>query len=230
MNYQFTTGKLLYQNPFTKTEDIQDWIQEGEVSIDFNEYGMTLANKLDPELCGDSAHWLFWCPQDFPDQIVVEWDFRPISDEGLCMFFCSAIGRNGLDIFSDTLPQRHGVYPEYHSGAINALHLSYYRRKYASERKFNTCNLRKSFGFHLVEMGADPIPSVENVITSYHMKVIKYQGTVQLYIDDLCVLNWQDDGQTYGPILGKGKIGFRQMAPMKALYSNLTVHEAVLVK
>ncbi|MBD4899316.1 DUF1961 family protein, partial [Xanthomonas citri pv. citri] len=32
---------------------------------------------------------------------------------------------------------------------------------------------------------------------------------------------------TYGPVLTKGKIGFRQMAPMKAVYRDFAVHQAV---
>jgi hypothetical protein len=142
------------------------------------------------------------------------------------MMFFSAIGKNGEDIFSDTLPKRHGIYPEYHSGAINALHLSYYRRKYVSERKFNTCNLRKSCGFNLVKLQADPIPSLVNIIAPYHMKLVKYNEVVQFYIDDLLVLSWEDDGKTFGDILSGGKIGFRQMAPMEAVYSKLHVYEA----
>ena len=43
-------------------------------------------------------------------------------------------------------------------------------------------------------------------------------------IDDLPVLQWVDDGESYGPILGGGKIGFRQMAPLIAEYANLQVH------
>ena len=144
------------------------------------------------------------------------------------MYFLSALGKNGKDIFSETLPKRHGIYPEYHSGAINALHLSYYRRKYASERVFNTCNLRKSAGFHLVAQGADPIPAVKDAIRPYKLKVIKYGEHIELFIDDLSVLVWNDDGKKYGPVLKQGKVGFRQMAPMRGQYSNFKVYEAIL--
>jgi hypothetical protein len=225
---KFEKGKCIYKNLFENEESIKDWKLEGQAIINFTEKGMSLKNELDPDLCGDSAHWVFWCPQDFQDKIIIEWDFLPKSEHGLCMFFFSAKGKNGESIFSKSIPERHGVYPEYHSGAINALHLSYYRRKFPSERVFNTCNLRKSHGFHLVKMGADPIPSVGNVIDSYHMKLIKYKEYVQFYINDLLVLDWVDDGQAFGKILEDGKIGFRQMAPMEAVYSNLYVYEALL--
>lgn len=221
-------GKCIYKNLFRSPDCIKDWRVEGEAITEFTEEGILLKNKLDPDLCGDSAHWVFWCPEDFDDKIIIEWDFMPKSDEGLCMLFFAAKGKNGEQIFSKSLPERHGVYPEYHSGAINALHISYYRRKYSSERMFNTCNLRKSCGFNLVKMAADPIPSVENVIKPYHMRLIKYKEIVQFYINDLLVLDWEDDGQEFGNILEDGKIGFRQMAPMEAIYSNLAVYEAIL--
>ena len=225
---RFIKGKCIYNNKFETAEMVKDWIAEGYINVSFDNEGIILTNELDPNLCGDSAHWTYWCPIDFKDNIIIEWDFRPLSDEGLCMMFFASIGRNGQSIFSETLPKRNGVYPQYHSGAINALHLSYYRRKYESERKFNTCNLRKSFGFNLVSMAADPIPAIDDIISAYHMKLIKYGEIVQLYIDDLLVLKWEDDGKSYGKILEGGKIGFRQMAPMKARYSNFEVHEAIL--
>jgi len=35
------------------------------------------------------------------------------------------------------------------------------------------------------------------------------------------------DGKTYGPILDRGKIGFRQMTPLIAEYANLVVQKVV---
>jgi hypothetical protein len=35
------------------------------------------------------------------------------------------------------------------------------------------------------------------------------------------------DGKTYGPILDRGKIGFRQMTPLIAEYANLVVKKVV---
>ena len=49
-------------------------------------------------------------------------------------------------------------------------------------------------------------------------------GKIDFIINDLPVFSWQDDGKEYGPVLGGGKIGFRQMAPMIGEYSNLKVY------
>ena len=225
---QFEKGECLYANPLSVQEDLKGWKLEGRAKISFEHNRLHLENELDADLFGDHSHWVYWCPIDFPDKIIIEWDFYPLREPGLCMFFFAAAGRKCEDLFDEQLPVRNGVYPEYHSGAINALHLSYFRHKYEDERAFRTCNLRKSFGFHLAAIGADPLPPVEDALPPYHMKLVKYEGMVQFSINELVVLEWVDDGQTYGPIYGGGKIGFRQMAPMKAAYANLVIHQAIL--
>lgn len=225
---QFEKGECLYGNPLSCQQDIQDWILEGKAKFSFEHNRLHLENELDPEVYGDNSHWVYWCPIDFPDRIIIEWDFYPVREPGLCMFFFAATGRDGEDLFDPGLPARNGQYPEYHSGAINCLHLSYFRHKYADERAFRTCNLRKSYGFHLAAMAADPLPPVEHAIPPYHMKLLKYEGMVQFSINELPVLEWEDDAAMYGPIYGGGKIGFRQMAPMKAAYANLIIHQAII--
>lgn len=54
---------------------------------------------------------------------------------------------------------------------------------------------------------------------------IKIRGEILFKINDLSIIQWQDDGKTYGPLLEDGKIGFRQMAPLVAEYANLKVYE-----
>lgn len=228
--FDFTKGKLLYHNPLEKEEDLSDFKMEGSVKTSFENNKLILENGKDPEEYGDFAHWVLWCKEDLPDEIIVEWEFKPIREPGLCMFFFSATGKDGQDLFSPELPKRNGHYPQYHSGEINTFHLSYFRRKWEDERAFSTCNLRKSAGFHLVAQGADPIPNVQDVKSSYQIRLIKYQDIVQFAVNDLIVLEWQDDGTTFGDIYSGGKIGFRQMAPMKASYSQLNVFKAIKEK
>jgi len=226
-NNRFKKGECIYANPLATPDDLKDFISEGEVKTTFENGWLILENGLEAEATDDKGHWVLWCPTEMPDEIIIEWEFSPLREPGLCMIFFAATGKNGEDLFDPTLPKRTGLYPQYHSGEINALHLSYFRRKWEEERQFCTCNLRKSHGFHLVAMGADPIPTVRDAKT-YQMQIVKHQDMVQFSINDLTVLEWQDPGTAYGPILGKGKIGFRQMAPMKGSYRNLTVHQAVL--
>src|SRR5699024_5157291 len=110
-----------------------------------------------------------------------------------------------------------------HHGDLDAYHLSYYRRKWATERRFHTANLRKSHGFHLVAQGADPLPGPADADPPYRITVSVHDGRARAGIDGLDVLAWHDDGAVGGAPLDGGHIGFRQMAPMVAEYANLQV-------
>ena len=147
---------------------------------------------------------------------------------GLCILFFAAKGRNGEDLFSSTLAERTGEYRQYHHGDINALHVSYFRRRWPEERAFHTCNLRKSYGFHMVAQGADPLPPVADATPPYRIQVVKCGAVVAFSINELPIFSWRDDGVSHGPVLGGGKIGFRQMAPLVGEYANLVVRRAVV--
>lgn len=222
--HAFETLDCIYENPLSSAAAVEDWILEGKARIGAEHSRLLLQNELDPEVHGDEAHWVLWCPVPFPDEVMISWDFYPLEEPGLCMLFFAAQGEADKDLFDASLPARTGEYPQYHSGAINAFHLSYFRHKQPEERAFRTCNLRKSKGFHLAASGADPLPPAEDAVPPYHLKLIKYKEIVQFTINDLPVLEWEDDDSTYGALLKGGYLGFRQMAPMKAAYANLKVH------
>ena len=224
--YLFKKGKPLYKNELKTENDLKDFVSEGTVIASIKNDELLLEH----EQKHDDAHFVYWNKTQFSDNIVIEWNFRPLAVPGLCMLFFAASGKGQKDLFDASLPVRFGEYPEYHSGEINALHLSYFRRKWSEERRFHTCNLRKSSGFHLVAQGADPIPSVADVNQNYQMKLIYFKGIAQFSINDLVVLEWKDTDSSMGPVLQEGKIGFRQMAPMKAAYSQLMISEAHLIQ
>lgn len=215
---------LLYYNRLACEDDIKDFILEGQANISFHNGCLQMENMLS-EKEGQKANYVFWCPQEFPSDIRIEWDFKPITEVGLCMLFFAAKGRNGRDLFDTTLNKRNGEYPLYHHGDINAFHVSYYRRKELKEREFHTCNLRKSYGFHLVAQGADPIPDAADCNDFYHLAIERKGGKIGFYINDLQIFEYEDDGYSYGEKLGSGKIGFRQLAPLVARYKELRVYE-----
>ena len=222
MNQSHELGEVLYQNPLASESDVASFRMEGDAAVTFPQGRMRMENCRDPEE-GQKANFVYWCPEDFPPDIAVTWDFWPVREPGLCILFFSATGKNGEDLFGHGLAPRTGEYNQYHSGDINALHVSYFRRKHPRERAFLVCNLRKSYGFHMVCQGADPLPPVSDALPPYSMTLIKCGPKVIFYIRDLCVFHWVDDGTTYGPVLGGGKIGFRQMAPLIGEYANLRV-------
>ncbi|MBK0383592.1 DUF1961 family protein [Pedobacter sp. SD-b] len=222
-NKEIYTSKLIYENELASEKDVANFIMEGQAKVSFPNGKMQMENKLDPSL-GQKSNFVFWCDKDFPANISITWEFKPLKEPGLCMFFFAAQGKNEHSIFDKSLKQRAGEYGDYHHGDINTYHLSYFRRKQPNERVFNLCNLRKSYGFHMVAQGADPIPCVDNVVDPYQLKLIKFDNKISFFINDLSILSYTDDGKTFGSILNGGKIGFRQMAPLIGEYSNLRVY------
>lgn len=215
--------ELLYENPLKKDSDIRDFVLEGKAILTFPGNGLRMENALNEEN-GQKANYVLWCPDEFPSDIRIEWEFLPVREPGLCMLFFAARGRNGKDIFDNGLAQRTGEYPQYHHGDINAFHVSYFRRKEADERAFHTCNLRKSYGFYLTAQGGDPIPEVKDAIRPYRIAVEKKGANITFLINEMEIFHFHDDGKTWGPLLGGGKIGFRQLAPMIGEYSDLRVY------
>lgn len=214
--------KVLYSNPLSGPADVADWVAEGPLSMGNLGGALELSGLLDHEEFGDHAHWTFWCPEQFPDGIRISWEFFPVEEPGLAMAFLSANGHGGRDLFSAGLAPRTGHYPQYHSGDIDALHVSYFRHKYQNERAFRTCNLRKSAGFELVAQGADPLPPAEDAVDFYRMEVVKDGRRVAFSINGLPLLDWRDPSEN---VLGGGHVGFRQMAPLRAAYRNLVVEK-----
>ncbi len=214
--------KVVYENPLNSEACLKDFQLEGEAKISFNKGVMRLESGLSPEE-GQKADFVLWCKASLPSDILVEWEFRPVKEPGLAMMFFAAKGRNGKSIFDDAVIRRSGDYEQYHSGDINAFHVSYFRRKEQEDRNFHVCHLEKSLGSHLVAQGADPIPDASANSPWYTMAVMKKTGKIQFYINDLLILDYSDDGITYGDILTGGCIGFRQEAPLVAEYRNLRV-------
>lgn len=214
--------EILYRNALEGPDDIAGFVLEGEGAISFPRGRMRM-ESLREEAEGQKANIVLWCPNEFPDDIEIAWDFYPVREPGLCMLFFGARGSAGEDIFADSLQPRNGEYRRYHSGDMNALHVSYFRRKAPKERLLHVCNLRKSRGFHLVAQGADPIPSAAEAAIPYRIRVAKLGPYVEFGINQLTLFRWMDDGVTWGDVLDGGKIGFRQMAPMLAEYANITI-------
>ncbi|MFW5802528.1 MAG: DUF1961 family protein [Verrucomicrobiota bacterium] len=224
----FSAEALIYDNPLATPADIEGWRMEGDGVSSFPLGRMRMEGTRDPEE-GQAANIVHWCPEPLPDYIRISFDFYPIQEPGLCILFLAAKGRNGEDVLDPSLAERNGPYNQYHHGDINALHVSYYRLKHPSERALLMCNLRKSYGHHMVAQAASPIPPVALARPPYRVAVTKAGPHFQIHIGqgdhpDLRVLDWTDDGQSYGPVLTSGKIGFRQMTPMIAEYANLKVH------
>ncbi len=224
MLYETYRGKLLYENSLSNPACMKDFVAEGKAVTRFPDGRLWLENAESPEK-GQAANYVLWCRENFPADFLLEVSFQPIREPGLAMIFFAAAGRNGEDLFDPGLAARTGEYRQYHHGDINAFHLSFFRRKEPDERSFHTCNLRKSYGFYLTAQGADPIPDAADAAAPYQLSLLKRGRDVRFAVNELEVLRFTDDGETFGPLLGGGKIGFRQLAPMIGAYADLRVWE-----
>lgn len=212
----------LYESPLSAPEHLAGWILEGPMVASFPAGALRLESAADPAE-GQAANFVAWLPVHHDGDVRISWNFRPLREPGLAMIFWAAQGRDGGSIHDPALPSRSGEYEQYHSGAIDAYHLSYFRRMWPAERSLHTCNVRKSHGFHLVAQGADPLPAVLDVDRAYRMVLTWRGATVGLTIDGITCLSWTDDGTVGGPARRGGAIGLRQMAPLIAEYSNLLI-------
>jgi hypothetical protein len=208
----------IYENPLASPEDLEGFRLEGDGAMSFP-LGRLRLESTRPAEDGQDANIVLWCPEDFPPDITVEWDFWPIHEPGLCILFFHAKGRHGEDLFD--LAPRSGPYEQYHHGDLDAYHVSYFRRRWPAERTLHTCNLRKSYGFHLVALGPDPIPAVVDAQGPYKLRLSVQQGRITFAINGLTSFEWSDDH----PLTG-GKLGLRQMAPMIGEYANLRISQA----
>ncbi len=215
---------VIYANPLACAADLADWLLEGPGALSFPRGRLRLESQR-PMGDGQAANLVLWCPLELPDRIRISWSFRPLCEPGLAMAFFAARGRHGGSIFAPECAARSGPYQQYHSGDLDALHVSFFRRRNPDEVVLHTCNLRKSHGFHLVAQGADPLPGVFNARPDGYRMVIEKDGPeVRVAIAGLEVLHWRDPGVApTGAVLGGGWFGLRQMSPLIAEHHDLVI-------
>ncbi len=206
---------MTYHNPLSGPDDLDGFRLEGDGAMSFPQGRLRLESLRPPE-DGQAANIVLWCPEDFGPDVTVEWNFWPVREPGLAILFFHARGRNGEDLFD--LAPRTGPYEQYHHGDLDAYHVSYFRRMWPSERRLHICNLRKSYGFHLVAQGPDPLPAVPDAQGPYEMRLTVQGGEITFAVAGLVSFRWHDDA----PLAG-GRIGFRQMAPLIGEYADLRV-------
>ena len=77
-------GSLIYDNPLSSEALVKDFILEGEAKISFIEGRMQMENILPPNdddnEAQQKANFVYWCPENFPSDIIIEWDFWPIRE------------------------------------------------------------------------------------------------------------------------------------------------------
>jgi hypothetical protein len=215
----YTKGTLLYSNSLSVPPDTAGWIMEGPGEIDFIDGWMQMYSVK------EAGHHVFWCSKNFPESFVAEWEVKNLHPEaGLCIVFFAARGLEGEDLFDSSLANRNGSFNDYIKGDINNYHISYYANGKDDPGR-EIANLRKNKGFYKVQSNEPGIPIHSTAI--HKIKLLKFEGTIQLFIDERKVIDWIDKGLKYGPVLSSGKIGFRQMKWTRFAYRNFKVWECV---
>lgn len=214
---EFHKGKLLYSNTLSSSETSEGWIMEGPGKVEFKNGWMEMYSPA------EEYHHVYWCPETFPGSFIAEWEAQNLKfDAGLCIIFFSALGKNGEDIFDPSFPERDGTFRDYtRSDKLNCYHISYYANgKDKPDRQI--AHLRKNSGFNLVYQQHPGIPTDSKKV--HQLKLIKDNSRIRMYVDGRKIIDWTDDGVTYGPVLQEGKIGFRQMQWTHFRYRNFKVY------
>ncbi len=205
-------SEVLYANTLDmpadmrKAENENNWVMEGGGAVEWSDGFLRLIPKrFTPKRSPvETDHFTFWLKnENFPSDFAVEWEFRTPHLGGLVIIFFSANGINGEDVFDPKFQKREGVFERYYAGDINCYHMSYY----AGGR--GRANIRKNYGFNLVFADEDLV--VKGGADKWHrMRMTKFNGMLELTVNGQRCLTWQDDGESYGPVLGGGKFSFRQ--------------------
>jgi hypothetical protein len=209
-------GRLLYSSNLDNKESVAGWRMEGPGIVEFQDGWMRL--RADEE----KHHIVYWCPENFPASFVAEWEAQPLKGPGLCIVFFSARGTKGEDVFDPSLPPRDGTFKQYIRDRLYSYHISYYANTPFRPGRV-TANLRKNNWFYLTATGPAGIPA--GATEPSKVRLVRDGAHIQLAVDNRVVIDWTDDGTTYGPVHGGGKIGFRQMQWTDFRYRNLRVWE-----
>lgn len=216
-------GKLLYTSKMESRESMKGWVLEGPAVIDFADSSMIMRSQIPNPPDGSTGHFNYWCPEDFPSKIIIEWEFKPLSDKGVCHLFFAARGQNREDVFDPSLPERDGHFQQYINGTIN----NYYFIYFSNLRMMRTSNVAttwfsKSSKQSVLALGQIGVTPGDKKF--HKIRMIKDGAHMQIILNGKVCLDYTDPGnERWGKVLGGGKISFRQMAVTIAAYRNFNV-------
>ena len=203
-----------------------EWIVEGNGGVDIRDGRLRASplpfDKNGKQISGQArSHLVIWNKHIFPADFLAEFDMSPSgSSNGLTIVFICATGKNGEDMFDQSLPPRLADYKNYHSAAIANYSDAYWSRNTKEESETN--RLRKNAGFTLVAEG-DSLTTGPTDVT-HRVRVLKVGGHIEVEINGRIVLRWDDAAKP----LGAGRIGFRSMEGVSMItYDNFKVWKVV---
>ena len=211
----YNKKNLFYENKFSNSLDINDWLLEGESEVLIKDGWLEMYSP------DQKAHHVFWCPKELPSDFMAEWELQNLNpDAGLCIVFFAAKGINGKDVMHPSLIKRNGVFRQYTQSDLNNYHISYYANNPKKpSRPF--AHIRKNKGFVTVQYGEQGIPASSTFV--HKVNLVKKENHITMTIDGREIINWKDDENKYGPVLQEGKFAFRQMQWSHFRYRNFKV-------
>jgi hypothetical protein len=210
-----------YTNDFTGADAIAGWHMEGGGTATCDDGWLWLRPQPASEDSADGAgDFVFWCDADVPDDFLLTFEAQILSEHGLCITFFCAAGNFGEDVLDPSLAPRNGGFGQYTNGDIDCYHVSWHANTPRVPGR-GTSNLRKNAGFFLVDQGPPGVPAGSEQV--HQVAICKRGQTIEVGVDGRRLIRWSDDAEYYGPVLGAGRIGFRQMRWTHARYRALRV-------
>ena len=179
----------------------RDWVLEGGGEAWTENGRLVVVNA--------GQHQVLWNTREFPENFLLEFGILPRDDRsGLGIIFFAGQSLDGGSPFEPGLPKREGKFGRYTRGEIKCYHTSYWATVRDILRR--TANLRKNPGFAMPAVGIDRIGGTGP--GPHRVRLLKVGGQIHLETKGRTALLFDDDGETYGPVLEEGCIGLRQMA------------------
>ncbi len=193
-------GTLFYQDRF---KNLSNWHHEGIGFLSQPQKNIMQINCVGSAQGG--AGCMAFCKKDFPDSIIIEYDLRVLTTNGLVINFIASQGRRGEDMISD-LPERKGVFADYVTNPnLRSYHVSVSR--YDDDGTHTgVSNWRRNPGLFLMAQQPDLCKEPEKW---YHIKIIKSGPFLQMEVDGNLAGGFIDSNEIPEPIPLEGKIGFR---------------------
>ncbi|MFC2125758.1 DUF1961 family protein [Bacteroidota bacterium] len=192
--------ELLYSDDF---ENLSNWQHEGIGALDQPDTNLLQLNCIGAKQ--GAAGCMAFCKKDFPDSIIIEYALKVLSTNGLVINFLAFQGRHGEDMLVD-LPAREGIFADYvYNPEIRGYHVSVSRYDDTGQHT-GVSNWRRNPGLFLMAQQED---LCKEPLQWYQIRIVKMNGTLQMWVNDHFSGGFKDLDQIPEPIPGKGKIGFR---------------------
>jgi len=193
-------GVPLFSDSF---DNLSNWHHEGLGSMTQPEPNLMQLNCTGSAQGGTGC--MAFCKEDFPDSILIGFDLRVLTTNGLLIAFVASRGRQGEDMLAG-LPPRRGVFADYvFNPRLRSYHVSLSR--YDDDGVHTgTSNWRRNPGLFLMEQQPDLCKEPRRW---YHVAILKEGPLLCMAVDGSTAAGFLDHNEIPDAIPGAGKIGFR---------------------